>query len=374
MTNNLNEKRSYAVIIAAIISTLAVMMCGLISGLVLAVREHRQNDAPDYGRLMAEHLLVDSASSLRSSISALRLCNQPEPAEQINRIALVHAVRAETALECHIDDWVNNRDKEAFLNDIATVLHSYSPEKTIKMSEMLYKYSTEFYTSVSEGTTFEYNGELVGGNEMNEPDKDVTEEDKKQAAELIQTALGADRTESVGAWNGHIEFYIERNGKTGYAVVCNGKIIEYSFMREEGVDDTDIEAAKTAALESAEACGYPDLTVKWAEKTGKSVSVIMCKSYNGALASDDCAMAIVLGDSTVAFNSGGCDHDHTDIPSPKKSEAEARKSAVNGGEGTLVVRKKDGRERICYEYRYDLEDGVHYVYVCAEDGKQMEVI
>ena len=39
----------------------------------------------------------------------------------------------------------------------------------------------------------------------------------------------------------------------------------------------------------------------------------------------------------------------------------------------MVVRKMNGKERICYEYRYELEDGVHYVYVCAENGKQIDI-
>ena len=118
MTNNLNEKRSYAVIIAAVVSAMIVMVSGLATGLVYAVRERRQAP-PDDSRLIAGYLLTDAAYSLRNSMSALRLCNEPEPAEEINRTALVHAVRAETALECHDDDWAGNRSKEQFLNDVA---------------------------------------------------------------------------------------------------------------------------------------------------------------------------------------------------------------------------------------------------------------
>ncbi|MDE6293345.1 MAG: hypothetical protein K2L88_01835, partial [Clostridiales bacterium] len=156
MTNRLNEKRSYAVIIAAVISTLVLMVCGMVTGLVYSVREHNESYG-DNGRAMAEHLLTDAAYSLKNSMSALRLCNEAEPAEEINRTALVYAVRAETALECHDDDWADNRSREAFLNDIATILHSYSALDTIDMSEKLYEYAAKFYGSVAYGETFEYN-------------------------------------------------------------------------------------------------------------------------------------------------------------------------------------------------------------------------
>ena len=53
MVNKLNEKRSFAVIIAAIVTTLLIIMGGVVSGLVLAVRNHRE---PDDGRQYAAHL------------------------------------------------------------------------------------------------------------------------------------------------------------------------------------------------------------------------------------------------------------------------------------------------------------------------------
>ena len=100
----------------------------------------------------------------------------------------------------------------------------------------------------------------------------------------------------------------------------------------------------------------------------------MCRSYDGAMACDDSAMAVVGGGKAVAFAAGGCDNKHSDIPTPKVAEGDARKALKSDtSEGRLVVRKMNGRERICYEYRYELDDGVHYVYVCAENGKQIDV-
>ena len=282
MTNNLNEKRSYAVIIAAVVSAMIVMVCGLATGLVYAVRERRQAP-PDDSRLIAGYLLTDAAYSLRNSMSALRLCNEPEPAEEINRTALVHAVRAETALECHDDDWAGNRSKEQFLNDVATVLHSYTPEQTIELSEKLYEYSAKFYVSVIGGAEFEYNGELIASDGVQEDEEqvEVTQEQKDEAQKIVESALETERSEFVGAWGDHIEFYIERDGKTGYALVCDNKIIEYSLMREDDAEHTDVDEAERLALEAAKACGFDHLTVKWSVDLGKSVGVIMCKSYGG---------------------------------------------------------------------------------------------
>ncbi|MCH5165899.1 MAG: hypothetical protein J1G01_05810 [Clostridiales bacterium] len=379
MTNNLNEKRSYHVIIAAIVSALVVMLCGMITGMVYAVRVHRAGDSDSD---VAGYLLEDAAYGLRNSMSALRLCNEVEPAESINRTALVFAVRAETALECNKEDWADCRCKEQFLNDMVTVLHSYSTERTIEMSDKLYEYAAKFYDCVmsdkngkaENNDKFEYDGELIENTSDNDHKTEITDEDIENAKTLVESALNATHTEHVGSWGGHIEFNVERNGTTGYALVCGDKIIEYSFMRGEDQEGADVTSAQKLALEAAEACGYDNLTVKYSGETGKSVSVIMCKNYNGALAGDDVATAVVVGDKVVAFSAGKCDSEHRNIPTVKKTESEARRALKSEtSTGTLLVRKVNGKERVCYEYRYELDDGVHYVYVCAENGKQMEV-
>ena len=367
------HKKDYAIIIAAVVATVIVMLGGMISGLVLAVRQRKENAEINGSRLAAEYLLRDSARELKSTMSALRLCNEAEPCESLSRTGLVFAVRAEAALECHDDDWADSRAKEQFLNDISTVLHTYTPEQTMELSDMLYEYSDKFYAWATDGAEFDYNGELIKAAD-GEHAAEVTEEDKTAAAELVKKALSCDTAEYVGDYDGHIEFFVERDGKTGYAVVCGSKVIEFSFVRDENGEQTDTETAKKVALSSATACGYDGLQVKWCEVTGKSVSVIMCRSYDGAIACDDSALAVVYGGQTVAFTAGGCDKQHKDIPTPKKSESQAHRALKSDtAEGTLVVRTMNGKERICYEYRYELDDGVHYVYVCAESGKQIEV-
>ncbi len=370
MVNKLNEKRSFAVIIAAIVTTLLIMMGGVVSGLVLAVRNHRE---PDDGRQYAAHLLMDAAGSLKSSLSSMRLVNEADPAEEIIKTALVHVVRAETALECAGGDWVANRPKEAFLNDVAIVLHSYDPLDAVKKADMLYAYSVKFLASVSNGAPFDYDGELIGG-EFEEDMTPPTDEQKAEAESMVSEVLDADDVRYVGAWNGHMEFYIERKGLTGYALVCNGKIIEYSFLRGEPKENVSVERAQEIAQQTAAACGYSDLVVRHSEVMDKSIAVVMCRNIDGALACDDAASVVVYGGDAVAFSAGGCDCDHSGAPKAKVSEREARKAAgANAGEGVLVVRTVNGKERVCYEYRIELDDGVHYVYVCAENGKQMQV-
>lgn len=76
----------------------------------------------------------------------------------------------------------------------------------------------------------------------------------------------------------------------------------------------------------------------------------------------------------MAFNAGSCTKEHS-VPTVKVAERDARKSAPDGAvaTGKLVTRTVKGVERVCYEYVYELDDGVHYVYVCAENGKQLQV-
>ena len=100
---------------------------------------------------------------------------------------------------------------------------------------------------------------------------------------------------------------------------------------------------------------------------------MLCKTIDGAMCRDECASVAISGGEAVAFTAGCCGGDHT-VPKAKVDEAKARRAAPDAaGEGVLVSRVYGGRERVCYEYRYELDDGVHYVYVCAENGKQMQV-
>lgn len=368
-----NKNKGYGVIIAAVAVTIAVMLCGMISGIVLAARQRKENAMfNNSAQEMAGYLLRDSAVGLKSTMSALRLCNEVEPAESLSRVGLIYAVRAETALECKSGDWEDSLNKEQFLNDVYTVLHTYTPEQTMELAGKLYEYTDKFCSWVVDGAEFVYDGELIKS-EDGAHDDDVTEDDIAAAEKTVQEALNAS-CDYVGDYGGHIEFNIERDDSTGYAVVCGKKIIEFSFMRDEDAGTDTIETAKAIALRTAKACGYDGLEVKWCEQIGKSISVIMCRSYDGAMACDDSAMAVICGGKAVAFTAGGCDNKHSNIPTPKVDEGTAHKALRSDtAEGRLVVRKMNGRERICYEYRYELEDGVHYVYVCAENGRQIDI-
>lgn len=367
MTNNLNGKKSYAAVVVAIILTLSVALGGVITGFVLAVRERREVNNETH---IAGYLLVDCARELRSTMSALRLCNEVQPADVLCRTGLVHAARAEIALECRSEQWADTLNREAFLNDVASILHA-RPQKAMELSQTLFELSDAFCKSVEGNTPFDYDGELA--ERTDHPQIEITDEMIEQAKSFIESALNSTVTRYIGGWDGHMEFNIERGGVSGYAVVCGGKIAEYAFMRDGGDVQTDKEQAKQVALAAAKACGYDSLQVKWSEQTGESVSVVLCKSYDGALACDDIATVVVVGTNAVAWNCGNCAREHMDIPTPKVSETEARRAVTSDENGTLVVHTVDGEERICYEYRFVLEDGVHYVYVCAENGKQIQV-
>lgn len=367
------RKSGYAAVVVAAIVTVVIMLGGMATGLAFAVRQRKHGDGRIAERAIANSLLIDAATELRHTMSALRLCNETEPVESLRRAGLVYAVRAETALECRGDDWAECRCSEAFLNDVATVLHTYSPERTMQTSNKLYEYSTAFCRHVAEGEVFEYDGGLCPETRAGE-DGQASAEDIAAARALVERAAKADCIEYVGDFGGHIEFNIERDGKTGYAVVCRGKLAELAFVREGDCErQTDVERAKRIAHELASACGYAGLSIKRCETVGNEICVMLCRSYAGALACDDCATAVVCGDKVVAFSAGDCDCEHKNIPSPQKTERQASAAAKDGGTGSLVVRTMHGTERVCYEYRYELDDGVHFVYVCAESGKQIDV-
>lgn len=369
-----NDKRNGAVTVAAIISALVFAILGLVPALWIGVE--RNKNAPNDRSPISRYLLVDAASELKHSMSALRLCNEPETAAEVSKQALVFAVRAETALECENGDFEAASKKEAFLNDVSTVLHSYEPMKAAELSDTMYKYCAMFYEHVSNGADFDYDGEIMkssnGGGEENEP-YEPSEEDISAAAARIESVLDPDSVRHIGSWDGRIEFELERNSVTGYAVAKGDRIIEFSFAHGGGGENTDVALSEQTALECAERCGYPDMRVYNTEVTGNYAQVSLCKSIDGALADHECALVSVVDGVPQAFRAGDCDCEH-DVPEVKVDEKSARKAAKDAkGDGVLVTYNDGTRDRVCYEYRYELDDGVHYVYVCAENGKQAHV-
>ncbi len=374
MTNNLNEKRSAAVVVAAIICAFAVALGGLTAALTVSIMR-RVNNGPDNGT--AQRLLIDAAADLNHSVSALRLCNEEEPARELVNTALVFAVRAETALECENGNVYDMREKEAFLNDVATVLHTKAPLESVEAAEKMYEFSKMFYDHVANGSEFSYHGELTESvGDDNGENADVSDEQKTAAIELISSALGTDSAEFIGGFGDRLEFNLERGGKSGYGIVEGERLVEFSFEHSghgENGEHIDVEEAKRIALDCAEKCGFDGLDVFNVDAKGDYALVLLCRTIDGAMCRDECAAVAVTGGDAVALTAVKCGGDHT-VPKVKVDEMQARRAAPNAaGAGILVSRVYGGRERVCYEYRYELDDGVHFVYVCAENGKQMQV-
>lgn len=381
MINDYQKKNNGTkTVAAAIIAAFVLAVAGLSSALALTLQKRREKPAQENN--IPQYLLVDASSSLMSSLSAMRLCNEEETARELANTALVFAVRAETALECENGTWSDCRCKEAFLNDVATILHTHEPLKAVEQAEEMYKYSAMLYKHVSTGAAFDYNGELMSGDSGDLPDAEKpdstepSEDDIRRDGELLHSALGATVKDYIGTYNGRHEFDLERDGKSGYAMTENGKIYEFSFSHSgSGSDGAVLEESEASriASECAEKCGFDGLEVYSVNIKNDYALVLLCRDIDGAMCRDECAACAVVGDKAVAFTAGKCTMDHK-VPEVKVSESTARKNAPNSeSAGRLVTRTVNGRDRVCYEYRYELDDGVHYVYVCAENGRQMQV-
>lgn len=369
MVNHLNEKNKNGAIIAAVVSALVVLIAGLTAALVLTLQSHSRHAEPRIDQpvepRMSQYLLVDAAAGLKQTTSALRLSNSEVSASGTAQQALVYATRAETALECEENDWDAGSDKEAFLNDAAALLSRKSPMRAVEKADELYRLSAALYDSLNGNGEFAYNGEL--GEQAD--DAQIDAGDPQAAAELVKSVIGGE-PQNIGSYDGRHEFAIDIDGENGYATVKDGRIIEFSFSHDGS--DGDPAKAEQLALETAKNCGFDDLYVYSIEKSDGVLSVKMCCACRGALCRDECAVAVVSGDKVKAFTAGKCGTHH-DLPSVKYTEAQARENAVGGGEGRLVTLNDGERDRICYEYRYELDDGEHFVYVCAENGKQMSL-
>lgn len=367
------EKRNGCVTVAAVVSALLFAIFGLVPALWVGVS--RQKQAPETDRRMSRMLLVDAAGSLRGALSSMRLCNEPETAASVGKTALVYVVRAETALECEDDGYESSRDKEAFLNDVYAVLTAPDPMEAAYRAELMYEYSVKFYEHVANGAEFGYNGELTAKpTTLPAPAPEPTEDDISAAAERVKSVLDADNAEHIGGWDGKLEFEVTRGETNGYAVTEGKRIAEFSFANG-GAQSADVDADKAVeiALDCAAVCGYPDMEAYNVETNEGVATVMLCKNIDGAKCSGECATVTVSNGAAQSFRSGDCDCDH-DVPSVKVEESKARSAAPKAsGEGVLVTYNDGTRDRVCYEYRYELDDGVHYVYVCAENGKQAKV-
>ncbi len=369
MNNNLNERSNGGIIIAAIISAMVVLVTGLIAGLVLGIRSYgKRDDESRNAPRMSQYLLIDAADGLRRSASALRLSNTADSASGTVKNALVYATRAETALECDGGAWDEGREKEAFLNDAYALLSRPDPMHAVEKADELYRLSVLFCDSLNGGAKFEYNGEL--SDEKDTQNQETAAEYSEDAAKLVESVLGVE-PQFIGGFGERRDFSVDRDGVNGYATVTGDKITEFSFPHNGG--DGDPESAERLALETAEKCGFGELYVYGIERTDGGLAVKMCKACSGALCRDECAVAVVTGDTVVAFSAGKCGGEH-ELPDPEYTESQAEINAPQGGgEGRLVTINDGERDRICYEYRYELDDGEHFVYVCAQNGKQMGI-
>lgn len=367
MTNKLNNDKSGRYVAAALICAFVFTLTALITGMVLGLNK-RERVLPSQDRSVSHFLLVDAAAELNGSTSALRLANAPESAKDVLESARMSAVRAETALECEGGECYACREKEAFLNDAIRILAS--PALAMKNADALHRYSNDFYVSVRDGGDFRYGGELGENSEEATETPKQTEEEK--AKKLAEKVFGA-TAEHIGSYGGTARFSVTAGGAEGYVAVCGDRITEYAFPYLPDGDTDASGGAGDVAVKAAEALGYADLSVYSTEISGGAVKVKLCKTVDGALCRDECACVIVSGGKPVAFSAGKCGAEHK-LPVPKVGEEKAREQAPAGsGAGRLVTTFDGERDRICYEYAYELDDGTHYLYVCAESGNQMNI-
>ncbi|MCH5157921.1 MAG: hypothetical protein J1F33_01865 [Clostridiales bacterium] len=372
MTNNLNEKKGMIISVSIIVSLLFALAV-LTVGMVFAVRIKIIEDGKKQPQ-MSTQLLVDASAGLKGKASALRLCNNEETADKVMEEALVYAVRAETALECDHGVWSECRAKEAFLNDACALLSGKTSE-AMKKSDLLYAYSSALLDSLNNSSEFEYNGELIdvkSDGEFDEP----TDDDIEKAKAKIEEILSADGAEYSGAYHGKISFEIKSGARHGYAIVKGDKICEFALSGAENAEGdksgAEEKGAEALALNAAEKCGFDGLSVYSVFEVGNVTTVKMCHEIDGAACRDECASATVEGGEVIGFTAGECEHTHS-LPTVKVSETDARKNSGSKSEGRLVTTFDGTRDRVCYEYVIECEDGVHYVYVCAENGNQMQI-
>ena len=373
MTNKLNEKKGMIIPVAIIVSLLFALAI-LTAGMILSVRREIDKEERNEAKTAA-YLLADASNGLRNKASALRLCNNEETADKVMEEALVYAVRAETALECDHGVWFECRAKEAFLNDACALLSGKTNE-AMQKSDILYAYSVALCESIENSTEFEYNGELIESKDEQKSEQ-PTEEDILKAAQHVEKILSVDGTDFSGSYHGKMTFEIEKGSRHGYAVVNGDKICEFALGGGESDGqnkggESNETGADELSLRTAEKCGFDGLTVYSVSSVGGVTTVKMCHEINGAACRDECASAIVEGGEVIGFSAGECEHEHT-LPKVKVTELDARKNSGSTLEGRLVTTFDGTRDRVCYEYAIECEDGIHYVYVCAENGEQMQV-
>lgn len=231
------------------------------------------------------------------------------------------------------------------------------------------------------------NGEFSGENDTAlKNGENISESHAVKIFRELFKKYGVTKAVSNGLTDGEPKCYAikgEINGSLAYAniTVNGGRLIMYSYKGSCGGVEYDEAAAKTEAENFLTAAGYKDLVPVWTNIDNNLYTINYAPEINGAIIYPDlikvrvCAeTAMVIGIEATSFYKN---HKQRTAETPSISKSEARKFVSEDLEVTsarlAIVPYGQKAERLCYEFTGTKDDEIYYVYIDAQNGRQIEM-
>lgn len=215
---------------------------------------------------------------------------------------------------------------------------------------------------------------------------EVTEAEAADAFSEMFSEYSPENVKVVGKSASGIEcFCVEAdiNGEKAYAQisVVGGKLIMYSFAGSCNAVNYGEEFAVERAREFLSAETADDFKAVWVNLSNNLYTINFAPTINGTIIYPDLIKVRVCAETCmiIGVEATGYYYNHTerDISAPVISKSEGR-SKVSGeiaiGSARLaVIPIGKSAERLCYEFSGEKDGETYYVYIDAENGRQLEM-
>ncbi|MBQ9485988.1 MAG: germination protein YpeB [Clostridia bacterium] len=211
---------------------------------------------------------------------------------------------------------------------------------------------------------------------------------EREAEDIFRQAFGEyglKNVKSVGVGGVIKAFNVqaEINGEIAYAQISEkgGKILTYSYAGSCNGINYDGDYATEKAAEFLANIGFTDLKPVWINQNNNLYTINFATEKNGVIYYSELVKARVCAETgmIIGIEATGYYSNRKDraAETPALTKAQAVKSVYEGVavETARLVKIPVGKttERLCYEFSGEFQEEIYYIYIDAENGRQLEM-
>lgn len=218
------------------------------------------------------------------------------------------------------------------------------------------------------------------------PADEITEEQAVKIFRDLFGEYGLSDAKCVGRTGGDPSCYAVQgkiNGSVAQAdiTVKDGKLLMYAYKGSCNGVEYGENAAETAAQAFLEKAGFGKLTAVWINLDNNLYTINFAPEVGGAIIYPDLIKVRVCAETCMvigAETSGYCkNHRERTVNAPALTKSAAREFVSENidvlSARLAVVPYGRKLERLCYEFCGTKDDDIYYVYIDAENGRQIEM-